>query len=449
MVTLQIGLGVTAHNLPKEAIKKIQKNLTFENPEYNSAMKQGRYIPAGLSSHIELFQLEGSTAWFPRGYVYFLRNWLKENNYETQVDDRTLYLKPLELKFLGELRPYQTEAVRDMLTYPIGVLEAATGAGKTASAIYLIYKRKQPTLVIVHSKELLYQWKDQIKKFLGVECGLIGDGKFDIQPITVGIINTVNKRISELTNHFGHIIVDETHKCAAKTYMDILQEFPARYYLGLSATMYRRDGLGNTIFACIGPKKHKVNKEMLQDIGAILVPEIYRVPTDFTYFFQNDYSSMIKVLTHDHKRNMLICSKIQADFNKYKEPIIIVSDRKNHCEMIQKMLSNTYMIEAEMLTGSLNKKDRTEIVKRLRNGKCKIVIATTNLISEGFDLPELNALFITTPIKFGGKVTQLIGRIRRPSEHSNPRIYDFRDNNVNVLKYSGFARDRVYSTEGM
>lgn len=448
-VKLKVGLGVNCYNLPPALLKKIKKDLTFDNPEYKSAMKQGRYIPASLTSHITLFEMEKNEAWVPRGYIYFLQKWLRENKYEVKVKDNTLRLKKLKLEFLGELRPYQNEAVKDGASYPVSVIEAATGSGKTCMAIWLIVKRQQPTLIIVHSKELLYQWQDQLLKFTGEQCGLIGDGKFKIKPITVGIINTVNKRVDDLIDHFGHIIVDEVHKCASKTYMDTLQNFPARHYLGLSATTFRRDGLGHTIFACIGPKKHTVDKKMLYETGAVLVPEVRRIETAFSYMFTNDYSTMIRHLAEDHNRNSLICTTIHADFKKYNEPILIVSDRKKHCETIQKMLLNYYKIDAVVLTGTVKKTERQEIVQKLRKGELRIVIATVTLVSEGFDLPELNALFMMTPIKFAGKVIQLVGRIRRPSEHSQPRIYDFRDNYVNVLKYSGFARDRVYKAEGM
>jgi len=446
-VKLKVGLGVNCYNLPPALLKKIKKDLTFDNPDYKSAMKQGRYIPASLTSHITLFEMEKNEAWVPRGYIYFLQRWLRENKYKVKVKDNTLRLKKLKLEFLGELRPYQITAVKDAASYPVSVIEASTGSGKTIIAIFLIVKRQQPTLIIVHSKELLYQWQDQILKFTGEQCGLIGNGKFKIKPITVGIINTVNKRVDDLINHFGHIIIDECHKIGSKTYTDTLQNFPAKHYLGLSATMYRRDGLGHTIFACIGPKKHTVDKKMLFKTGAVLIPDIYRIETNFNYMFTNDYSTMIKYLTQDHERNTLICNEIRANFKKYNAPILIVSDRKKHCETMQKMLLNTYNIKSTVLTGNVKNSERMKIIDEVKSGKCKVLFATISLIGEGFDAPDLTALFLTTPVKYSGRVLQACGRILRPKKNKVPRIYDFRDNNVNVLRYSGFGRDRLYKKE--
>ena len=760
--TFKISKGVICNNLPDQAISKIEKDLSFTNPIYKEAMKQGRYISSDIPEKLELFYTEETATWIPRGYIFYLIRWMKEKNYKYKVKDHTLLLKPLNLKFKGELRPYQMDAAIDMLSYPIGVLDANTGSGKTVILIYIIVKRQQPTLIIVHSKELLYQWEDRILQFTGESCGLIGDGKFKVKPITVGIINTVKNKIPELKDKFGMIIIDEClhpdteiltnkgwkwingldktelvaqwdnndisfikpikyieknfsgnlinivgrntdilatpthqqpyrsfspktkrkfnrkkdiqdiklnslvelpisgnnngelrnitpeirfnimtqadghvyprpklkqhrkilfgftknrkikrflkilnqlpykyikvkpyknvtrfivtvpyptnikkelnqitelnqvsenfvdefidelmqwdghidnkrgilyysstdktntdyvqalcaiggwkssyriqidtrkknykdvhrlwlykklyrptqrlkqtnipyagkvycvrvpkgniiirrnnkvaitgncHKIAANSYMDSLQEFPAKHYQGATATSFRRDGLGHTIFASIGPKKHTISKQMLFDTKAVLIPEVFRIDTNFNYMFLNDYSIMIKKLTEDEKRNKLICSTIHADFRLKGESILIVSDRKKHLENMQQTLWSDFGDESLVLTGSTKKKERQQIVEKVKNGQCKILFASLSLISEGFDLPDLTVLFLTTPIKYKGKLIQCCGRILRPKKGKQPRVYDFRDNMIDVLKYSGYSRDRVYRKE--
>lgn len=445
--TFKISKGVICSNLPNKAIEKIEKDLTFTNPIYANAMKQGRYISSDIPAVLELFEYGNDKVWIPRGYIFYLIRWMKENNHKFKVKDHTLLLKPLDLKFRGELRPYQMEAAKDMLSYPVGVLDANTGSGKTVMLIYIIVQRQQPTLIIVHSKELLYQWEDRILQFTGESSGLIGDGKFNVKPITIGIINTVKNNIDKLSDKFGMVIVDECHKIAANSYMDSLQEFPAKYYQGATATSFRRDGLGHTIFASIGPKKHTINKQMLFDTKAVLIPEVFRIGTNFHYMFLNDYSTMIKKLTEDEKRNELICSTIHSDFALKGESTLIVSDRKKHLETMQKTLKNRHGDESLVLTGSTRKKERKEIVEKIKNGQCKILFASLSLISEGFDLPDLTVLFLTTPIKYKGKLIQCCGRILRPKKGKRPRVYDFRDNMTDVLKYSGYSRDRVYKTE--
>jgi len=454
-VHIRIGKGVTFRNLPQKAKKKLYSELTFDNPEYLSAVRHGVWVGSDVPAKLYFFAVsrEKDIIWTPRGYIWVMKRWLKQHNYKVKIDDRTLLLPPINFQFKGELRDYQKIAVGDVVRrYPIGVLEAATGSGKTVTAIGIIAMRKQPTLIICHTKELLYQWQEAIKKFLDYECGLIGDGKFVIKDITVGIINTVKNKIDELSNRFGHIIIDECHRAPASTWTETLTEFSAKYFLGLSATVYRNDGLGKAIFVHIGPNTHKVDREMLEDVGAVLKPQIILVKTSYKYGrgFGDEqgvsYASIISDLTKNEARNSFICDTISDDLKQNKQNILVVSDRVSHCEEIAHRLKKMN-IKAHTLSGKVNAKDRKEIIEDVRSGKCPVLISTLSLIAEGFDSPNLSALFLVTPIKFSGRLIQIVGRILRPEEGKVPRVYDFRDENVKVLRYSGFARNKIYKSQ--
>jgi len=257
-----------------------------------------------------------------------------------------------------------------------------------------------------------------------------------------------NIEVEDNNNYFAEdILVHNCHRYATQGTAFTIQDFSAKYYLGLTATPFRSDGLGSIIFACIGPKIHIVNKKNLYDTKAILRPDVYIVNTSFNYLFTDDYSKMITELTNDIDRNTLICKEIASDLKKHKDAILIVSDRKKHVNLLQEMLSDNFGVKSICLTGGINKKKRTEYVEQIRRKECKVVFATISLIGEGFDAPYLTALFLTTPIKFSGRLIQACGRILRPEKHKTPRIYDFRDNNVNVLRFSGYSRDRVYKRE--
>jgi superfamily II DNA or RNA helicase len=157
---------------------------------------------------------------------------------------------------------------------------------------------------------------------------------------------------------------------------------------------------------------------------------------------------MIKELVNDYDRNKLICSKIAQDLKIHNENIVIVSDRKEHCKTIQNMLLNEYKIKSSVLVGGQsNKKEKKILVDSVKAGDCKVLISTIKFLGEGFDSKDLVALFITTPIKFVGKLIQAAGRILRYKEGKTPRIYDFRDNQINVLRYMAYGRDKVYKKE--
>lgn len=443
---ITIGKGVIGENIPKALIQKVKKDLTFENPEYVNAMKFGKFLSADMPSHLHLHEIEGKNCWVPRGYIYYFLKWFHDHKKKYKIRDKTLLLKPLDLKFIKELRPYQEKAIPDLMGYPCGVLEGDTGSGKTIIALYMMVKRQQPTMIIVHSKELLYQWEERIKEFTGEQCGLLGDGNNDIRHITVGIINSVRNHIKRLKNLFGHVICDECHRVI--TWADTIAEFTARYFLGCTATPFRNDGLGKAIFAILGPLRHKVDEGELRKTKSVLVPKIFRMPTNFSYMFLNDYSTMITSLIEDVQRNTILTNAIARDLKKHNENILIVSDRTKHLQIMQKMLFKKYGIRSHVLTGKTKTKDRKRIIANIKSGICKILFASGSLIGEGFDAPELAALFLGTPVKFSGKLLQVAGRILRPKKGKVARLYDPRDNKVPVLEYSGYHRDRVYRKKG-
>ncbi|MEJ2135807.1 MAG: ATP-dependent helicase, partial [Desulfofustis sp.] len=76
-------------------------------------------------------------------------------------------------------------------------------------------------------------------------------------------------------------------------------------------------------------------------------------------------------------------------------------------------------------------------------GKLQVLVATLQLISEGFDCSGLASLFLTTPITFEGRLVQVIGRILRPAANKVPVVYDYVDDQVPALRRSAAARQKV------
>jgi superfamily II DNA or RNA helicase len=136
---------------------------------------------------------------------------------------------------------------------------------------------------------------------------------------------------------------------------------------------------------------------------------------------------MISELTKNEERNQLICRTITNDLRLYNDTVLIITDRKDHAFVLKEILKRQYNLSVSMLLGSTNKKERMKSIEEIRNGKSKILLATTSLIKEGFDLADLTALFITTPIKFSGRLIQAVGRVLRPAENKIPRIWHNRN----------------------
>ena len=105
------------------------------------------------------------------------------------------------------------------------------------------------------------------------------------------------------------------------------------------------------------------------------------------------------------------------------------------------------VIASDVLTGNSRNGERQSIVNRLNTGQVKVLVATGQLIGDGFDCKGLSTLFLTTPIRFDGRVTQYLGRVLRPAPNKDKaKIYDYQDVHIGVLKASAKARERVFET---
>ena len=441
---MTVGADCHLEGASTSLINALKQQLTIDNPKYRDAKKYGRWIGKGVKPKLYFFEMSDSGIRFPRGFannaVRLIRR--EGDGADPVIVDKRQTLSKVDLEFYGELRPYQAEALDDMLKHDFGVIESGTGSGKTIIALAVAAERKQPTLVLVHTKELMYQWKERIKTFLNIEAGLIGDGKYEISPVTVAIINSARNRLSELSELFGHICVDECHRVPASMFIDVVKAFNCRFMMGLSATAYRRDGLTRLIYFYLGDLCHRIDSEKLHSIGAVLKPEFIQHETGFKYTYRDDYQAMLSALTLDEARNRQIVDDVVLEAGRGASgTILVVSDRVAHCETLGFLLKEKG-VNVAVLTGRLSSEIRSEIVESTRNGAIKVLVSSLQLMGEGFDCPGLTTLFITTPIKFTGRLLQVVGRILRPAEGKRARVHDYIDS-VGVLKSSARARMRI------
>ena len=93
--------------------------------------------------------------------------------------------------------------------------------------------------------------------------------------------------------------------------------------------------------------------------------------------------------------------------------------------------------------------DRRKVVAALNAGHVKVLVATGQLIGEGFDCRELSTLFLATAIRFNGRLLQYLGRVLRPAPGKvKATVYDYLDINVPVLEAAARARLGVYGLQG-
>ncbi|MGD9186538.1 MAG: DEAD/DEAH box helicase, partial [Desulfobacterales bacterium] len=397
------------------------------------------------------YRLRGGGLEIPRGFIRQLITTCRRLDIDYTVEDRRRSLPPVDYAFSGQLRPFQQQAVQHMLRKEFGTLNSPTGSGKTVMALYILAQRKQPALIIVHTADLARQWSERIESFLNIpvkEIGRIGGGKKKIgEKITVALVQSLYKCAETVAPQVGHLIVDECHRTPSRTFTDAVTEFDARYMLGLSATPWRRDNLSKLIFWHLGDVHHQVEKNDLIRTGQVLPADIIFRETGFKPYYDpvQEYSKMLSELTLDDDRNRLIAADIAAEAASHPGICLVLTDRKKHCESLGALLRYGFSLPVDILTGDLNAGQRQQVMDRLQEGRIKVLIATGQLIGEGFDCRELTTLFMATPVRFSGRIIQYLGRILRPAPgKKRARVFDYVDINVEPLLKAADARKRIY-----
>lgn len=187
-------------DLDFRVIKALTREMSFyvEGFERTKKYKEGRWD----GTECLLYKSKKGVYFFPVGMLDKVKQIFGDFEVEYFVQDIQLKdvqknYKQLDLKWTGyTLRDYQTKSVMTIKNNGGGTINLPTGAGKTLIMIRLMYEYNLPCLVIVHTKELLYQWEKNIKTYLNGRCpGLIGDGNMSFDPITVAMMQTLSQKI--------------------------------------------------------------------------------------------------------------------------------------------------------------------------------------------------------------------------------------------------------------
>ena len=190
---------------------------------------------------------------------------LAAHDIKADLEDKRDAGRVIDAELTGVLRPQQIKAVDAIAGHDFGVLAATTAFGKTVVATALIARRKVNTLILVHRRELLEQWVERLKAFLSVDdraVGVIGAGKRKpTKRIDVAMIQSLVRRgeVSDVVAGYGQIIVDECHHLPAVSFELVARRSKAKYVLGLSATVVRKDGHHPIIFMQCGLIRHRVD----------------------------------------------------------------------------------------------------------------------------------------------------------------------------------------------
>lgn len=364
--------------------------------------------------------------------------------------------------FENDLREYQERAVSAVLEQRGGIVAIPTGGGKTIVALRVVHAVSQRALILVHTKELLYQWSERVLDVLGVEPGLIGDGNWSEGPVTVAIMQTlVSRGAGKLEDGYGLAVFDECHRTsAAETMHNIGMAINVPLRVGLSATPWRRvDGEELKIEGATGGVAVDISAAELIDEGYLAEPE-FRIIDPAEYGDQavpqgGRWSDVYRQhIVLDAARNAAI-THTTGELAEDGYSVLITVDQILHGVLLEAALTgdeprsvverlNDKLTPGEaekvvsaveqaavipknavFLCGTDSTERRQEILERFEGGDIDILVST--LIREGVDLPKLNAIVIGEGKKSEIARLQEIGRALRPAGGDHAVIVDVRD----------------------
>ena len=332
-------------------------------------------------------------------------------------------------------REYQKAAIKEihseLLKNGSCIACLYTGWGKTFASLYIAHLLGVKTIILVNKESLMEQWREQITKFLNVSPGIIqGKNVNTNECICIGMIQSISMRDypEEIFKEFSFAVYDETHHYCSKVFSNVFYKIGAKYNLGLTATLKRADRLEYTLEWFLD--RVAVNIQLL-----IIEPEIH------IYNFADFSDSVIKYLpngkvnspasitsiTEIDSRNTFILKLIKECYTSNRK-ILVLSDRKAHCDLLYSSL-DSYSVG--LYYGGM----KTDDLKKSNN--CRIIIATYQMASEGYDNPELDTLILASP---KGNVEQAVGRILRKKNENLPLVIDINDT---ISVFNNWHRKRL------
>jgi hypothetical protein len=204
----------------------------------------------------------------PRGLCHTVAGIVERAGSRLAVTDVRNAGGEIDVAFTAELEPRQSAAVSALLAHDDGVLVAPPGSGKTVMACAMIAERAASTLILVDRKALAEQWRTRIEQFLGIRPGQLGGGRRKLTGIVdIAMLPSLARRddVADLTAGYGHVVVDECHHLAAAAYDHSVKRIAAQFWLGLTATPVRRDGLGELVTWQLGSVRHTVVAETARE----------------------------------------------------------------------------------------------------------------------------------------------------------------------------------------
>lgn len=357
---------------------------------------------------------------------------------------------------LPPLRAEQKEAVERWIMNRSGVIVMPTGTGKTEVALMLIRHLACSTLVVVPIRDLMYQWHRRIFSAFHYDAGIVGDGQFDVRPITVTTYDSVAIHMNKLGNLFSFVIFDECHHLPGRFLREASLMCAAPCRLGLTATPERADGRHTDLDFLIGPIVYHIALPLVK--GSTLADyDIVRIPVHLSPEEQLRYDRLSSQIRHymiarrkqkkDYRwEDLLAESGTEPESRAVQRAFYVKQAIEDRAEEKMRILEDIFRLHAGtriiVFTGSnamaraislrflvpsilsnCGKEERNEILSGFAQGKYPAIVAN-RILDEGVDVPEAKVAVILGGLGSTRQATQRLGRVLRKTGNERAVLYE-------------------------
>lgn len=373
------------------------------------------------------------------------------------------------------LRPEQELAIKKALTSKRGLIQAATGAGKTfmicgiLKYLYNILGEYPNTLIVVPTQYLMESFKKSLES-VGIPSELYSDCRGELSGIVVAhpksILNDIDNNVLDFSN-LKVLIGDEAHHTSCATWTKVFDSaINAEIVLGFSASIVDSRRLPilkisdleydeALVWSSTGdilldiPPSYYTDGSVLAQCCVARIANIISEPVTNP----KNWSQVRSIQLESEARSQTVVSTVLSLLKHNLKSLILLNTRNHGFKLLE--LFSKCGIESEVVCSYGGLKyyqiQNGEIVslpsdtmEKFKTGEIKVLIGTSH-IYEGVDILNLDAVVMAVVGKNSRRIIQGVGRsLRRTKNGRYAYVIDFMDHGSGILSYHSTLRRKIY-----
>ncbi len=372
---------------------------------------------------------------------------------------------------LPRLRPDQDAAIEAWeRAGRRGVIVKPTGTGKTEIALAVIARHRVSALIVTPLRDLMYQWQRRLRQGLGVQAGVLGDGRREVWPITVTTYDSAWIHMKEIGNRYRLLVYDEAHHLPAPSLHESALDCLAPMRLGLTATPGRADGRDRMLADLVGPV---VYEERIAEVRGRTLAHytIVRVPVYLADAEQAEFDALSRRIRayvarrrregegFDWQTDLARRSRTDPDARQilraWRRKLAIIHRSAEKLRVVEDILrlhadepcviftaSNRMALDVSArflipaLTAHSDPRERHRVLDAFARGEIR-ALAACEVLNEGWDAPAVKVGVVLGGERGVREAVQRLGRLLRRTGDRTARLYE-----VVVQESADLARAR-------